>query len=85
MNTRWGAALTDYLREASGSHYSDGISAPAGTNRPSARLISNILAAQGDVFTEDVIDTWIWYKRTHEAQALRERPHPWEFAMYFDC
>lgn len=39
---------------------------------------------RGDVFTEDVIDTWIWYKRTHEAQALRERPHPWEFAMYYD-
>jgi glutamine synthetase len=39
---------------------------------------------RGDVFTEDVIDTWIWYKQTHEAQALRERPHPWEFAMYYD-
>jgi glutamine synthetase len=39
---------------------------------------------RGDVFTEDVIDTWIWYKQTHEARALRERPHPWEFAMYYD-
>ncbi len=39
---------------------------------------------RGDVFTEDVIDTWIWYKTTQEVQALRERPHPWEFAMYFD-
>jgi len=39
---------------------------------------------RGDVFTEDVIDTWIWYKQTREVQALRERPHPWEFATYFD-
>jgi len=39
---------------------------------------------RGDVFTEDVIDTWIWYKQTKEVQALRERPHPWEFATYFD-
>jgi len=38
----------------------------------------------GDVFTEDVIDTWIWYKTTQEVAALRERPHPYEFAMYYD-
>ena len=39
---------------------------------------------RGDVFTEDVIDTWIWFKQTREVQALRERPHPWEFAAYYD-
>jgi glutamine synthetase len=39
---------------------------------------------RGDVFTEDVIDTWIWYKTEHEVNALRQRPHPYEFAMYFD-
>ena len=39
---------------------------------------------RGDVFTEDVIDTWIWYKSTHEVEALRQRPHPYEFAMYYD-
>lgn len=39
---------------------------------------------RGDVFTEDVIDTWIWYKQTQEVDAIRERPHPWEFAMYYD-
>ncbi|EDL57651.1 type I glutamate--ammonia ligase [Gimesia maris] len=38
----------------------------------------------GDVFTEDVIDTWIWYKTNQEVAALRERPHPYEFAMYYD-
>jgi glutamine synthetase len=39
---------------------------------------------RGDVFTEDVIDTWIWFKSTREAQMIRERPHPAEFALYFD-
>ena len=39
---------------------------------------------KGDVFTPDVIETWISYKRTHEVDAIRLRPHPYEFAMYFD-
>jgi glutamine synthetase len=38
----------------------------------------------GEVFTPDVIDTWIWYKRTREADAIRLRPHPYEFALYYD-
>jgi glutamine synthetase len=39
---------------------------------------------RGDVFTPDVIDTWIWYKRSHEIEALRGRPHPYEFTLYYD-
>lgn len=39
---------------------------------------------RGDVFTEDVIDTWIRYKLEQEVEALRQRPHPYEFAMYYD-
>ncbi|MFA7567566.1 MAG: type I glutamate--ammonia ligase [Alkalispirochaeta sp.] len=39
---------------------------------------------KGDVFTEDVITTWIEYKRENEALALDLRPHPYEFALYFD-
>lgn len=39
---------------------------------------------KGDVFTEDVIQTWIDYKREHEVDAIRLRPHPWEYALYFD-
>jgi len=39
---------------------------------------------KGDVFTEDVIDTWIWYKMTNEVEAIDLRPHPWEFALYYD-
>jgi len=39
---------------------------------------------KGDVFTRDVIDVWIGYKRSKEVDAIRLRPHPWEFALYFD-
>ena len=40
---------------------------------------------KGDVFTQDLIDAWIDYKRKNEVDAIRLRPHPWEFALYFDA
>src|ERR671931_1018428 len=40
---------------------------------------------KGGVFTEDLIETWIAYKRREEADAVRLRPHPWEFALYYDA
>jgi glutamine synthetase len=39
---------------------------------------------KGDVFTRDVIEHWIGYKRKKEVDAIALRPHPWEFALYFD-
>ncbi len=39
---------------------------------------------KGDVFTEDVIETWIEYKMDNEVKELDLRPHPWEFALYYD-
>ncbi len=39
---------------------------------------------KGDVFTEELIETYITYKRRHEADAVRLRPHPYEFALYYD-
>jgi glutamine synthetase len=39
---------------------------------------------EGGVFTKDLIETWIEYKRTTEIDALRLRPHPYEFALYYD-
>ena len=39
---------------------------------------------EGDVFTQDLIDTWIDYKYTNEIAPLRQRPHPHEFELYFD-
>ena len=39
---------------------------------------------KGDVFTPDVIHYWIKYKRENEVDAIRMRPHPYEFSLYFD-
>ncbi len=39
---------------------------------------------QGGVFTTDLIETWIKYKREKELDPVRLRPHPYEFYLYFD-
>ena len=40
---------------------------------------------EGDVFTEDLIETYIKYKWDHEIMPTRLRPTPLEFEMYYDC
>ena len=40
---------------------------------------------KGDVFTEDVIETWIDYKMANDIAGIRLRPHPYEFTLYYDC
>jgi len=44
----------------------------------------NEFLGAGDVFTKDVIDTWIDYKIASEIDAVRLRPHPYEFHLYYD-
>jgi glutamine synthetase len=39
---------------------------------------------KGDVFSEELIETFVSYKRKSEAEAIRLRPHPYEFALYYD-
>jgi glutamine synthetase len=39
----------------------------------------------GGVFTTDLIDTYLSYKRSREVESLASRPHPYEFALYFDA
>jgi len=39
---------------------------------------------KGDVFTEDVINTWINYKIDKEINPMALRPHPYEFSLYYD-
>jgi len=39
---------------------------------------------KGGVFTEDLLEVWIEYKRKREEDQIRLRPHPYEFALYFD-
>jgi glutamine synthetase len=38
----------------------------------------------GGVFTDDLIETWVAYKRLKEIDEIRLRPHPWEFMLYYD-
>ena len=40
---------------------------------------------RGGVFTEDLIETWLDYKRTNELDPIRLRPHPYEFFLYLDA
>ena len=44
----------------------------------------NEFLLRGDVFTADVLQNWIDYKRENEVDAIRLRPHPYEFCMYYD-
>jgi glutamine synthetase len=39
---------------------------------------------KGDVFTKDVIETHLSYKRSREVDQVRLRPHPYEFVLYYD-
>ncbi|MBH0115604.1 type I glutamate--ammonia ligase [Salinibacterium sp. NG253] len=38
---------------------------------------------EGNVFTKDLIETWIDYKRTNELLPFAQRPHPYEYELYF--
>jgi glutamine synthetase len=40
---------------------------------------------QGDVFTPDLIEAYVSYKRANEIDPVRLRPHPHEFSLYFDA
>ena len=40
---------------------------------------------KGGVFTPDVIEQWIRYKRQREVAPMRRRPHPYEFCLYYDA
>ena len=44
----------------------------------------NDFLTRGGVFTQDLIDTWIHFKRTQEVDYVQLRPHPAEFELYFD-
>jgi glutamine synthetase len=40
---------------------------------------------EGDVFTPDVIETWIGMKRSKDIAPVNLRPHPYEFFLYYDA
>ncbi len=43
----------------------------------------NAYLLEGDVFTPDLIETYVNYKRIADVDAVRLRPHPQEFVMYY--
>ena len=45
----------------------------------------NDFLTEGDVFSPDLIESYIEYKRDVEVDGLRLRPHPYEFCLYYDC
>ena len=49
-------------------------------SRPTTRYLSD-----SGVFTDDLIETYIDFKRTTEVDPIRLRPHPHEFELYYDC
>ncbi|MEB3052167.1 type I glutamate--ammonia ligase [Mycolicibacter sp. MYC123] len=55
-----------------------------------AQVMDNLEAdheylTEGGVFTPDLIENWIRYKRDNEITPINLRPHPYEFALYYDC
>jgi glutamine synthetase len=40
---------------------------------------------RGGVFSEELLTAWIGFKRENEADVVRLRPHPAEFALYYDA
>jgi glutamine synthetase len=40
---------------------------------------------EGGVFTQDLIDTWLSYKKAKDVDPVALRPHPYEFFLYYDC
>jgi len=53
-------------------------------NALAALKIDHDFLLKGNVFTSDLIDTWIEYKLNNEINPLRARPHPYEFELYSD-
>jgi glutamine synthetase len=45
----------------------------------------NAFLLEGEVFTPGLIEAYVRYKREEEVDAIRMRPHPWEFALYHDA
>ena len=50
-----------------------------------ALAVDHDFLLRDDVFTSDLIETWISYKMREEVEAIQLRPHPYEFNLYYDC
>ena len=73
------------VRAAAGRGRRDRAGAGVASGRCSTRSRpTTSTCSEGGVFTADLIETWIDYKRTNEIDPMRLRPHPHEFELYYD-
>ena len=83
--------LGRHLQSSAGSHPSPVRAIAVGDTMPASLEEAltcleedHAFMMKGDVFTEELIETFIEYKRKNECDAVRLRPHPYEFALYYD-
>lgn len=64
-----------------------GIPAVPGTLEESLNNLANNCSflKKGDVFSDDLIETWVQYKIDKEIRPVQQRPVPYEFHLYYDC
>jgi glutamine synthetase len=80
-----GDALDKDIYALSPEELKDVPSTPGSLDEALAALeVDHEFLLKGDVFTEDVIEAWIAYKRESEVDPIRLRPHPYEFMLYYD-
>ena len=80
-----GAALDKNIYKLSPEEMKDVRQAPASLDAAlDALREDHAFLLRGDVFTQDVIDTWIEYKMDEEVSPMRLRPVPYEFSLYYD-
>jgi hypothetical protein len=81
QHSDWGSAGTQLLRNTTVA-YGDGISSPAGADRPNPRLISNLVLSQTeDIFNDRHLTQFIfqWGQFLDHDMDLTEEAHPFEF------
>ncbi len=80
-----GEPLDKDIYDLSPEELADVPSTPGSLNEAIAALeADHEFLLKGDVFTEDVIETWIKYKTEKEIKPMALQPHPYEFALYYD-
>ncbi len=80
-----GAPLDKNIYKLSPEELRDVGHAPASLDEALRALeLDHAFLLKGDVFTQDVIDTWIEYKMNEEVKPMRLRPVPYEFSLYYD-
>src|SRR5690349_7821692 len=81
-----GAALDKDIYSLSKAELKDVPSVPGSlADALSALEKDHAFMLKGDVFSEEFIENWIELKREKEIDAIRLRPHPHEFELYYDC